>query len=245
MVRQSSTGRYLVKPHDPWKVWVLRGALASVLLAAGWTFYELGVIHAGYHRAASNAEIQQLTEQLGELQVRLEALTEENVQLSSNTAIEATATQQVNERLDQLNQESLELKEELVFYRSLLSPSELEPGLQILGVQLVKNAKEHSYGYKIVLTQRRNRNRFADGKVEMSITGMLEGESTQLESTNVLADKKGELQFRFKNFQSLEGQLTLPTGFQPQMVLVKVNPRSQRLKKIERNYEWNSIVIGG
>ena len=245
MVKQSSTGRYLVKPHDPWKVWSIRGAVLLVALAIGWGCYELGVIHAGYQRSASHSEIQNLTEQLGELNVRIEELMEENAQLLSNSAIEATATKQVNERLNQLNQESLELKEELVFYRSLLSPAELEPGLQILGVQLVKDAKEDNYGYKIVLTQRRNRNRFADGKVEMLISGTINGEATQLDSQKVLEDKKGVLKFRFKNFQSLEGQLSLPEGFKPQTVLVKVNPRSRSLKRIERNYEWDSIVTGG
>ncbi len=245
MVKHSSTGRYLVKPHNPWKVWTLRSGVVLFSVVIGWACYELGVIHAGYQRAATHSEIQNLTEQLGELNVRIEELLEENAQLSSNTMIEATATKQVNERLNQLNQETLELKEELVFYRSLLSPAELEPGLQILGVQLVKDAKALRYGYKVVLTQRRNRNRFADGKVEMSISGILNGESMELASTSVLTDKKGELKFRFKNFQSLEGQLSLPEGFQPQTVLVKVSPRSRSLKSIERSYEWQSIVIGG
>lgn len=245
MVKQSSTGRYLVKPHDPWKVWALRVVIFLVLAVSGWGCYELGVIQAGYKRAASHREIQNLTEQLAELNNRIEELTQENARLVSDATIEATATKQVNDRLNQLNQETLELKEELVFYRSLLSPAELEPGLQILGVQLVKDAKEQKYGYKVVLTQRRNRNRFADGKVELSIAGILNGEAAELESSAVLADKKGELNFRFKNFQSLEGQLTLPEGFEPHTVLVKVNPRSRSLKRIERSYEWSSIVTGG
>ncbi|MBN1378240.1 MAG: hypothetical protein JXA04_03310 [Gammaproteobacteria bacterium] len=245
MVRQSSTGRYLVTPHDPWKVWALRVTIILVAIVIGWGCFELGILQAGYQRTASHNEIQEMTEQLGALKTRIEELTEENAQLQSNNAIDATATKQVNQRLDQLNQETLELKEELVFYRSLLSPSELEPGLQILGVQLVKDAKDNIYGYKVVLTQRRNRNLFADGVVEMQINGTQEGEAVLLDSKTVLADKKGELKFKFKNFQSLEGQLSLPEGFEPQAILVKVNPRSRSLKRIERNYEWNSIVTGG
>jgi hypothetical protein len=245
VVKQSSTGRYLVTPHDPWKVWALRVVLLLAVAVFGWGCFELGVFLAGYQRSASNVEIQNLTEELGVLKTRIEHLTYENAQLQSNSAIEATATKQVSERLDQLNQEALELKEELVFYRSLLSPAELEPGLQILGVQLAKGGKDNLYSYKVVLTQRRSRNHFADGIVEMLISGVQAGKAVTLESATVLADKKGELQFKFKNFQSLEGQLSLPEGFTAKTVSVKVNPRSRSLKRIERNYDWKSIVTGG
>ena len=223
----------------------MRVTIILVAIVIGWGCFELGILQAGYQRTASYNEILAMTEQISGLKARIEELTEENAQLQSNNAIDATATRQVNERLDRLNQETLELKEELVFYRSLLSPSELEPGLQILGVQLVKDAKDNIYGYKVVLTQRRNRNLFADGVVEMQISGTQEGEAVILDSKTVLADKKGELKFKFKNFQSLEGQVSLPDGFEPQTILVRVNPRSRSLKRIERNYEWNSIVTGG
>lgn len=245
MVKQSSTGRYLVTPHDPWKVWALRVAITLVVIAIAWGCYEMGITQAGYQRSASSTEIQNLNAQINELQAHIEQLTEQNAQLQSNNAIEATATKQVNDRLNQLNQETLELKEELVFYRSLLSPSELEPGLQILGVQLVRDSKDNTYGYKVVLTQRRNRNRFADGEVELQISGTEGGKQKLLESDTVLSEKNGVLRFKFKNFQSLEGQLSLPDGFKPQTVLVKVNPRSRSLKRIERNYDWNSVVTGG
>jgi hypothetical protein len=245
VVKQSSTGRYLVTPHEPWKVWALRVVIILFAIVIGWGCFELGIVQAGYQRTASHVEIQNLTEELSVLRSRIEQLMDENAQLQSNSAIDETATKQVNERLNQLNQETLELKEELVFYRSLLSPSELEPGLQILGVQLIKDVKDNTYGYKIVLTQRRNRNLFADGVVNMLISGAHAGEAVVLDSKTVLANKKGELEFKFKNFQSLEGQVRLPEGFKPQTVLVKVNPRSRSLKRIERNYDWKSIVTGG
>lgn len=245
MVKQSSTGRYLVKPHNPWRQWTVRVSGLLVLLAVSWGFFEVGVMQGGHNRAESNTAIDSLNEQVEMLTKRIDELTLENAQLASDRAIDFTASEQVSARLRELNEETLELKEELVFYRSLLSPADLEPGLQILGVKLIRDAHKRTYNYKIVLTQRRNRNRHAKGRVEISINGAKAGDSIQLQASDMLEVGKSELGFRFKNFQSLEGQLKLPDSFQPQELIVSVIPSSRSLKKIKRNYEWDSIVTGG
>lgn len=245
MFKPSNTGRYTVKPHNPIIQWGLRGLILVVLGAAFWGVYEYGQVQGGYHRAAAQNEIENLTRQISSLNARINELTVENARLASDSAIDSTATEQVRTRLRELNNEILELKEELVFYRSLLSPADLEPGLQILGMQLMGGASDRLYNYKIVLTQRRNRNNYADGTVDVVLKGTREDEVVQLEAGQVLLGEDSDLEFRFKNFQSLEGQLSLPEGFKPQEVRVTVDPKSRDLKKVERNYDWNSIVTGG
>jgi hypothetical protein len=144
-----------------------------------------------------------------------------------------------------LNDEMLELKEELVFYRSLLSPEQMEPGLQILGIQMVKDGSSNAYNYKIVLTQRHNGNQFATGSVNMQVNGVQSGREALLDLAEVAASSDNRMSFRFKNFQSLEGKLVLPENFQPKDVLVNVSPTTRGIKQIERSYEWNTIVSGG
>lgn len=244
--RPSNTGRYTVKPHNPIVQWLFRVVVLAAIGGAVWAGYEYGMIQGGYQRAAAQGEIEDLTEQIGMLNHRINELTVENARLASNSAIDATANEQVSERLRELNEEILELKEELVFYRSLLSPADLEPGLQILGVQLIRNGAERTYDYKIVLTQRRNRNNYAAGHVALVLNGTREGESLRLEAADVLAGADDDaLDFRFKNFQSLEGRLSLPEAFDPQEIVVSVVPSNRSLKTVERNYDWNSIVTGG
>lgn len=245
MFKPSNTGRYTVKPHNPIVQWIVRALTLVALAALLWGVYEYGQVRGGYNRAAAQNEIENLTRQISSLNARINELTVENAQLASDSAIDSTATQQVRTRLRELNDEILELKEELVFYRSLLSPADLEPGLQVLGMQLMSGASEQVYSYKIVLTQRRNRNRYAGGTVDVVVNGTQDDETVQLTGEQVLLGDNKELEFRFKNFQSLEGQMSLPPGFDPQEVLVTVNPKDRSLKKVERNYDWNSIVTGG
>ena len=245
MVKQSSTGRYLVKPHNPWRQWSVRVIGLAFLMSLAWGVYEFGVVQGGHNRVAANAKNDALSEQVEMLTRRIDELTLENAQLASDSAIDTTANEQVNVSLYELNEETLELKEELVFYRSLLSPADLEPGLQILGVKLIRNSHSSTYNYKIVLTQRRNRNRHANGRVDISINGAQDGSAIRLQATDMLEVGKSELGFRFKNFQSLEGELKLPESFQPEELIVNVIPSRSSLKTIERNYEWDSIVTGG
>ncbi len=214
------------------------------MLIFGAVIFEYGRYQGGFDSEAAAVETQGLNDQIVILNSRIDELTLENAQLASDSEIDATANEQVTGKLRQLNEEILELKEELVFYRSLLTPAELEPGLQILGVQMSNKGKSQ-YGYKVVLAQRRNRNRLASGNVSVEVVGLQDGRTTRLYAKDLINNSEKALAFRFKNFLSLEGQLTVPGDFTPQNILVGVNPRERGLKRVERSFKWDSIVTGG
>lgn len=248
----NKSGQFLVKPHNPRRTWIKRIAVLIVLVGIAWASYEAGQIHAGYRKAATSVRLDTQSEQLRMLNARLDELLLENAQLASNLTIDSTASKQVTERLRELNEEILELKEELVFYRSLLTPADLEPGVQILGMQLARNlavegenAEGDLYTYKVVLTQRRNPTESASGQMDLQITGLKAGRPATLYANDFVVDSKTALVFQFRNFHSLEGQLIIPKGFEPQNMLVSVMPKGRGMKQVERNFEWNTIVIGG
>ena len=249
----NKSGQYLVKPHNPRRVWLLRSLFLALLAGLCLLSYHFGQIRGGYQKKAAEAMIEAQAEQVNMLNVRIDELLMENAQLASNMTIDATANKQVSQRLREYNEEILELKEELVFYRSLLTPADLEPGLQILGMQLAQHAGDNNdnetqgaaYGYKIVLTQRRNRYKFASGRVDLQLSGMRAGREVTLYAEDLIAGGKEALKFQFKNFQSLEGQLVVPVGFEPQTMLVSVLPEVRGLKQVERSFDWKSIVSGG
>lgn len=245
MWKKANRKQYLVKEHNPGRSFAVKLCVLLVLAAACWGLFEYGRKRGGFDRVQARKEMETLVEQISILNARIDELMSENAHLASSSEIDATASKQVSEKLSQLNDEMLELKEELVFYRSLLSPAELEPGLQILGIQMIKDGSSNAYNYKIVLTQRHNGNQFATGNVNVQVNGLQSGKETQLDLTEVTASSDNTMSFRFKNFQSIEGKLVLPEDFQPKDVLVSVFPTTRGIKQIERNYEWNTIVSGG
>lgn len=245
MWKTANRKQYLVKEHDPKRSLLIKLCVLLVLVATSWGVFEYGRKRGGFDRVQAKRDMEALVEQVSILNARIDELMSENAHLASSSEIDATASKQVSEKLSQLNDEMLELKEELVFYRSLLSPAELEPGLQILGIQMIKDGSSNAYNYKIVLTQRHNGNQFATGDVNVQVNGLQSGKLTQLDLAEVTNSSEHEMSFRFKNFQSLEGRLVLPENFEPKDVLVNVTPTTRGIKQIERNYEWNSIVSGG
>lgn len=248
----NKSGQYLVKPHNPRRAWLQRVSVLILLVASCSFAYQYGQLRGGYQKKEAEAMIEAQAEQVNMLNTRIDELLLENAQLASNMTIDATANKQVSQRLREYNEEILELKEELVFYRSLLTPADLEPGLQILGIQLAQHADDNidaapgdAYSYKIVLTQRRSRYKFASGQVDLQLSGLRAGREVTLYAEDLIADSKEALAFEFKNFQSLEGRLIVPEGFEPQTVLVSVMPEVRGLKQVERSFDWNSIVSGG
>lgn len=245
MWKKANRKQYLVKEHDPNRSLLIKLCVLLVLVASCWMVFEYGRKRGGFDRVQAKREMEALVEQVSILDARIDELMSENAHLASSSEIDATANKQVGEKLYELNDEMLELKEELVFYRSLLSPAELEPGVQILGIQMIKDGSSNAYNYKIVLTQRHNGNQLATGNVNVQVSGLQSGRSTQLDLAEVAAANDSVMSFRFKNFQSLEGKLVLPDNFEPKDVLVNVNPTTRGIKQIERSYEWNEIVSGG
>jgi hypothetical protein len=246
----NKSGQYLVKPHNPRRAWMVRSLFFILLVGLCLLSYNYGQVRGGYQNKAAEAMIEAQTEQVNMLNARIDELLLENAQLASNMTIDATANKQVSQRLREYNEEILELKEELVFYRSLLTPADLEPGLQILGMQLAQHADSaaadgSAYSYKIVLTQRRSRYKFASGRVDLQLSGMRSGREVTLYAEDLVDGSKEALAFQFKNFQSLEGKLVVPEGFEPQTMLISVLPEVRGLKQVERSFDWKSIVSGG
>lgn len=245
MWKKAKPKQYLVKEHDPKRSLLVKLCIMLVVVASCWMVFEYGRKRGGFDRVQAKREVEALVEQISILDARIDELMSENAHLASSSEIDATASKQVGEKFSELNDEMLELKEELVFYRSLLSPAELEPGVQILGIQMIKDGSSNAYNYKIVLTQRHNGNLLATGNVNVQVSGMQLGREMQLDMAEVTASSDNTMSFRFKNFQSLEGKLVLPENFQPKDVLVNVNPTTRGIKQIERSYEWDEIVSGG
>jgi hypothetical protein len=246
MWKKANRKQYLVREHDPRRSLLVKLCVLLALVAACWMIFDYGRKRGGFDRVQAKQDMEALVEQVSILNARIDELMSENAHLSSGSEIDATASKQVGEELTELNDEMLELKEELVFYRSLMSPTEMEPGLQILGIQMIKDGSSNAYNYKIVLTQRHNGNQLATGNVNVQVNGLQSGKSAQLDLAELAATSDdATMSFHFKNFQSLEGKLVFPNDFEPKDVLVNVNPTTHGIKQIERSYEWNAIVSGG
>lgn len=229
----------VVKAHRPWKSKFIWAIVILVLLISGWTLFDYGRYLAGYDSRDSENEINALLDIQKHLEKRIATLREDKAVLERAAQIERKAYNELDTTLKVLQAEILEHKEELAFYRGIVSPKDSSSGLYLQNFFLSQNGDTRSYRYKVVLTQVLKNSRLINGKVKLQFDGLLDGESKILDLKEVTAKKVRDLNYRFKYFQNVEGVVEFPEGFSLLRVNVQILPRGRQRDMIEKTIEWS------
>lgn len=237
-------GGYRVHRHDPLKRRLQVLAALVLLAVAGVFLYRLGFTMSGYERDRAVQERTRLLEQIAFLEQRNEELTRQVAGLQRSQVISKQANAQVTQALNEMEAKMLELKEELSFYRSIVSPSSMEAGLHVQSFRLEPGEGAGEYLYKLVLTLVRGNNRVARGDIDLIVEGLQDGVPVTLSLKQLSPQGSDRLRFSFKYFQSVEGVIALPEGFEPQRVAIHVTPNSRRLQSVQQSYDWAAILVG-
>lgn len=218
--------------------------ICCLILLSLWASYEYGRKVAGYDRGNERAYIEQLQAQLEESEAEILESNRRATMLERNSRIDEDASKQLKDILAKAQNEALELKKELSFYKSIVAPEQGERNVAIQTIQLLKNA-EGGYQYKITVSQRGRNDQFARGTIDVSIKGISNGQPLTLALAKVANETKNPLKFSFKYFQKFEGVMKLPEAFQPDSLHIKVKPSSGKLKTVEEQFAWSDLTAGG
>ncbi|VAX12716.1 hypothetical protein MNBD_GAMMA24-1684 [hydrothermal vent metagenome] len=233
----------VVKPHRPWLTRMLLGLGIIALIVGGWTLFDYGRYLAGYNRAECADERQTLLAVRKKLEQDVDSLREQKALLERAAQIKREAYAELDTTLKELQGEILELKEELAFYRGIVSPQDASSGLHLQRFKIEPNGESRHYRYKLVLTQVLKNDRLAMGKVRLSIDGMIHQQMRTLKLKELSEKRANELDYRFKYFQKLEGNLKLPQGFTPFRIKVQIIPRNRKRNSIEKTINWSGQEI--
>jgi uncharacterized membrane-anchored protein YhcB (DUF1043 family) len=225
-----------VRPRpSPWRrvLWVL--GLVALVTALTWTAYILGLERAGFLRA----DAQRLRQ---ELRTQNEALARKNAELKESLAraerqhqVTAKAYEELDASLQASTQTIADLREELNFYRNIVTPANKERGLQIQDLAIEPVGVADQYRYKLVLIQTLEHKRYVKGKVGIEVVGIQDGAER---TVNIEDAEDSPLSVKFRYFQRLIGTIRLPTGFKPTRVRVRLSANGDRDADIERWYDW-------
>ena len=71
----------------------------------------------------------------------------------------------------------------------------------------------------------------------MSVSGMI-GRTEEIFALNELdEDKAHPVSFRFRYFQNIDGEMLIPKGFEPQ-VLIVAQTSGRKSQRLERSFTW-------
>ena len=226
-------------------LWLLSFVLLICILLFLLKFsFEYGRGIAGFDSASADAYIGQLQAELEESQAKFIETERRATMLKHNSRIDDDASIQVKESLASVQDEVLELKKELAFYKSIVAPEQSGPRIVIQTVQLKKNETD-GYQYKIMVSQQGRNDKLVRGTINIRIKGTSKGKPVTYSLSDVSKDVKEPMKFGFKYFQNFEGLLKLPAAFTPDSLHIKANPKAGKIKAIDEQYAWSDLTAGG
>ena len=179
--------------------------------------------------------------------ILLDELSAENSELKRQVAMlerSGLLDQRVNETdqktLSSLRDELATLEQDLSFYKNVITKQTDDTGLMVSEWSLKRISKSNRYRYKLALRQQdADGDTYLNGHVNVNLVGTQNGKNTVYSLSEVSKEQEQiDIKLRFKFFQDIEGELTLPDNFLPEyikIVGVEINPVR---KTIDRDYPW-------
>lgn len=240
---------FVISHQRPWWKEIASALILIGLLAAtGFLLHYLEVqsseealAEIGLERDALSAEIAEINEKNATLAAEITELKGLIAILERAGQVEKQAYDAVEASLTELQEERLELKEELAFYRGIATKKNAAKGLGIGGIRL-QEQESGWYRISIALTRIGNGKDEAQGTVDLTISGTRGGIQKELSLQDLLAGEKKVLKFRLKHFQRLNGHINLPEGFVPDQISVRLTTSGKKKVSIEKSYDWSSLI---
>ena len=232
----------IIKSPQPGKKALLIIMLLIAFVGVGYGMYYYGHNSAGFDYGVIKTAHDNMQQQLYKIDQENTKLRENNAVLEQAAVIDKKAYNDVNGSIKRLQNEILELKEQVAFYRGIVSPIKTATGLNITSFKLNKLGEESGYHFKLVLTQVKQNNRVIRGKANILIDGLQNGEPKQLDVATLMGKSKPDMNLKFKYFQTIEGDMVLPEGFVPSSVLVDLKPSASGQDSISQTFNWMDIA---
>ncbi len=233
---------FQVKQYQPWKIWL--GVLLLVGLMA--MFFYLGKGYQSYELDHLRLERETLVSRINDLESRNHRLVQKNAHLEGASKIERDAYELANQELVRLQQELLAQKEELVFYRGIVSPKDAALAVNLQSFEVRKKNNQNQYSYKMILTKSGKSTKKIYGGANIVIRGENGGSVSELALTDLRLENPGkDTKFGFRYFQVFEGDIALPEGFEPFEVEIGIKPTTKKVKSFSETISWARVLSEG
>ncbi len=171
--------------------------------------------------------------------LELKALQDElDVQQVQNE-LDRTALEMVRKELASQQNEIGDLREGLSFYKGLMAPEENAHGLSLRKLELIATGASDRFIFRLVAQQEARKHTTLKGSLSMEVFGTKAGEAVSYPLADLSADiEDNNVALRFRYFQTIEGELVVPAGFNPQGFRVIARASSPRKVELREQFPW-------
>ncbi|GAB4509334.1 MAG: hypothetical protein Tsb0026_09470 [Sulfuricaulis sp.] len=235
MIDLNKPGELVIKQrYSPRIKLLLAVVLALALLGSAGFIYNYGLNRAGFERQSAQQTEETLQEEMRKVRDENQGLQESLARAQRTIQMDQAAYQDLDKSLKTSAQEIVKLREDLNFYRNIISPTDKKSGLRVQNLYIEPAGGANQYRYKVVLIQALKHESVIQGRAILEISGIQVGEDTLLRFP---ATNERPILVNFKYFQDIEGKLELPRNFQPKRIKVYITT-SGGTSMAEATYAW-------
>ena len=218
----------------------LQIAVATIILAAvlavGLYLGQLAAysgmgVDLEHHRLLRSSEPKVLDE--------LAALQSEFEQLQTRSDIDHGALGMLRQEIAMQKKVIFDQAEGLRFYRELMAPEEIAQGLSLRPPEIVALEGEGRFEFRLVAKQEARKHETLRGELYVEVFGDENGEKVSYSLADLSAGIENKVvPLGFRYFQSVEGVLILPAGFEPLTINLIATVKTPRKAEVKGQYPW-------
>jgi hypothetical protein len=238
------TGRMVVRYHTPWRrrALMVAAAIGSVIVVYG--TYEWGRFDGGYSVFAMMQERRDRAAEITALKDENAGLRAKVTGAETSRSVEHQSYADVERTLGDLQAQVQKQRDELAFYRGIVSPEDGVGGLRIQRMDVLPDAGDGRYKLRLVLMQSMRQDAIIAGSVKIELEGSRNKQPVRLTLAELGGQTResGDVAFSFRYFQNIEQDIALPADFEPTAIDVEV--KSSRQQPLHQSFPWSVRTTG-
>ncbi|MGZ3239795.1 MAG: DUF6776 family protein [Burkholderiaceae bacterium] len=225
-----SAPQMAIRTQLPWPV---RAVLFAIVIgwasAIGMWVYDLGRGFAGFNSDSTKLQIVSLKQQIEKLSAERDEFSTTVNASESRLNIEKSVQAQLAAQVKTLEVENAKLKEDLVFFESLLPATTGSQGISIRRL-MAESIASNQLRYRLLVMQGGQGGkgeREYVGDLQLVVTVIQDGKSAMINFPDGKSGGAEKFKLGFKYYQRVEGVLTLPQGVLIKAVQARILDKGQ------------------
>jgi hypothetical protein len=244
VVKGSKQEQMVVVPYRPRRRALFITVLVSVVAASVVSGFLYGYCQGLSAQGAVQDERDKLKAELSALRIQNTDLSRQVAILDRSSVVDQRATAEVQATIRNLIEQLAQLQQDVVFYRQVVSSDTVDTGLIVGQMNIYGTSDPGRFRYKLVMRQQdADGDSYLRGHVNVNLVGR-RGDEQMIFALRDISDEQDQLDIRlgFKYFQTIEGELALPAGFEPERIQIVAVATEPVGKSIDQYFSW--MVLG-
>ena len=244
VVKGSKQEQMVVVPYRPRRRALFITVLFSVVAASVVSGFLYGYCQGLSAQGAVQDERDKLKAELSALRIQNTDLSRQVAILDRSSMVDQRATVEVQATIRNLREQLAQLQQDVVFYRQVVSSDTVDTGLIVGQMNIYGTSDPGRFRYKLVMRQQdADGDSYLRGHVNVNLVGR-RGDEQMIFALRDISDEQDQLDIRlgFKYFQTIEGELVLPAGFEPERIQIAAVATEPVGKSIDQYFSW--MVLG-